>query len=158
MLRTRSEYSIPDPGSKRFRIHSKELKYFSILTQKTVSKHFICDFFSHPGSGSRGQKSPGSQIRNTVKKYRILRLFATNEAQMATEATYGTVSCRSKKQETWSQPLGKRWMTEWPGMGEDVRINEVQKLSQLLYKQLSRSYLLCLKTRCRGSKSKSIYA
>ncbi len=31
-------------------------------------------------------------------------------------------------------------------MGEDVRVNEVQQLSQLLYIQLSRSHLLWLKT------------
>ncbi len=65
-----SEFSIPDLGSKRFRIRIKEFKHFKHLTMKTVSKLSDPDriWDVHPGSririqtffhpGSRKQKAP----------------------------------------------------------------------------------------------------
>jgi hypothetical protein len=75
-------FSVPEPGSKRFRIldlhfPSKNLKNLSNFNQKNVSKlseiwsgMFIpdpeIDFLPIPDFGSRGQKGTGS--RNLIRK------------------------------------------------------------------------------------------
>jgi hypothetical protein len=67
----------PGPGSATLNWTDKEFKYF--LIPKTVTKRSKAlgnmirgvypgsGFFSIPGSGSRGKKSTGSRIRNTVR-------------------------------------------------------------------------------------------
>jgi hypothetical protein len=72
---TGPKFSIPDPGSKRFRIRTEELKYFWPLKLFLSSrKNYLgcssqISVFSHPGSRYRVKKAPdpGSESATLVK-------------------------------------------------------------------------------------------